>query len=193
MQRGKIRITDRSGASAVIDLSFARNVDDVLNAINGSTDINVTATVVGDSFKLTDNSGGSGNLKVQDVSGGKTAANLGIDNIDVAANSATGSDVFTLSSKTVLSTLNDGTGVQLKTGNDLSVALADGSTVGVDLGSAKTLGDVINAINSAGAGKLTAAIGSDGNRIELQRLDDRFQHVCSLQCRYAAPQPTTWG
>lgn len=170
VQRGKIRITDRSGASAVIDLSFARNVDDVLNAINGSTDINVTATAVGDSFKLTDNSGGSGNLKVQDVSGGKTAANLGIDNIDVAANSATGSDVFTLSSKTVLSTLNDGTGVQLKTGNDLSVALADGSTVGVDLGSAKTLGDVLNAINSAGAGKLTAAIGSDGNRIELKDL-----------------------
>ncbi len=34
VQRGKIRITDRSGASAVIDLSFARTVDDVLDAIN---------------------------------------------------------------------------------------------------------------------------------------------------------------
>src|SRR5678815_1693736 len=31
---GKIRITDRSGASAVIDLRFARNVEDVLDAIN---------------------------------------------------------------------------------------------------------------------------------------------------------------
>ncbi len=167
VQRGKIRITDRSGASAVIDLSFARTVDDVLNAINGSTDISVTASTAGDSFTLTDNSGGSGNLKVQDISGGKTAAGLGIANIDVAANSATGSDVFTLSSKTALSSLNDGTGVQLKSGNDLSVALADGSTLGIDLGAAKTLGDVINAINAAGAGKLTAAIGADGNRIEL--------------------------
>src|SRR4051794_3775005 len=49
VQRGKIRITDRSGATTVIDLSFARNVDDVLNAINSNTDINVTATTAGDS------------------------------------------------------------------------------------------------------------------------------------------------
>jgi flagellar hook-associated protein 2 len=170
VQRGKIRITDRSGATGVIDLSYARTVDDVLNAINGNTDISVSATAVGDSFKLTDNSGGSGNLKVQEVSGGKTASSLGLANIDTSTATATGSDVFTLSSKTLLSTLNDGTGVQLKTGNDLSVALADGSTVQIDLGSAKTLGDVINSINSAAAGKLTAAIGSDGNRLELKDL-----------------------
>ena len=37
VQRGKIRITDRSGATAVIDLSFARTVDDVLAAINDNT------------------------------------------------------------------------------------------------------------------------------------------------------------
>ncbi len=43
IQRGKIRITDRSGASSVIDLSYARSVDDVLNAINSNTDINVSA------------------------------------------------------------------------------------------------------------------------------------------------------
>jgi flagellar hook-associated protein 2 len=170
IQRGKIRITDRSGASGIIDLSYARNVDDVLNAINGNTDINVTASVVGDSFKLTDKSGGGGNLKVQEVSGGKTASDLGIANIDTAAAFAIGSDVFTLSSKTSLTTLNDNTGVQLKSGNDLSVALADGSTVSIDLGSAKTLGDVINTINTAAAGKFTAAIGSDGNRIELKDL-----------------------
>ena len=53
-------ITDRSGATAVIDLSYARTVDDVLAAINENTNINVTATAVGDTFKLTDNSGGIG-------------------------------------------------------------------------------------------------------------------------------------
>ncbi len=36
---GTIRITDRSGATAEIDLSTAVTVDDVLNAINGSTAI----------------------------------------------------------------------------------------------------------------------------------------------------------
>src|SRR6476620_4124378 len=52
---GKIRITDRSGATAVIDLSYARTVDDVLNAISSDTSINVSAVAVGDSFKLVDN------------------------------------------------------------------------------------------------------------------------------------------
>ena len=55
--RGEIRITDRSGATAVVDLRFARSVDDVLRAINSSATIDVTATADGDSFKLTDTSG----------------------------------------------------------------------------------------------------------------------------------------
>jgi flagellar hook-associated protein 2 len=170
IQRGKIRITDRSGASAVVDLSYARTVDDVLNAINGNTEINVSATAVGDSFKLTDGSGGAGNLKVQEVAGGKTASSLGLANIDAAAASATGSDVFTLSSKSSLSRLNDGTGIQLKAGNDLSFTLADGASVAIDLGEAKTLGDVINTINTATAGKVSATVGGDGNRLELKDL-----------------------
>ena len=38
--RGQIKITDRSGTSAVIDLRVARNVDDVISAINGGGDSN---------------------------------------------------------------------------------------------------------------------------------------------------------
>jgi flagellar hook-associated protein 2 len=170
IQRGKLRIVDRSGATAVIDLSYARTVDDVLEAINSNTGINVTATAVGDSFKLTDNTGGSGNFKVQEVAGGKTASDLGFVAVDVAAATVTGADVFTLSAKTALKTLNDGTGVQLLSGNDLSIALADGSTVQIDLGTAKTIGDVIAAINAAAPTKTSASISSDGNRIELQDL-----------------------
>ena len=169
-QRGKLRITDRSGASAVVDLSYARTVDDVLDAINGNTDINVTATAVGDTFKLTDGSGGTGNLKVQEVSSGKTASSLGLAGIDVAGPTATGTDVFTLNAKTLLSSLNDGTGVQLKSGNDLSFTLADGSSLVLDLGGAKTLGDVVNVINTGSPGQLSASIASDGNRLELKDL-----------------------
>jgi flagellar hook-associated protein 2 len=168
IQRGKIRITDRSGASTVIDLSYARNVDDVLDAINANTDINVAATASGDSFKLTDNSGGTGNLKVQEISGGKTATSLGLSGINVASSTATGADVLSLGAKTALSTLNNGTGVQLKSGNDLAFSLANGSTVSVDLGSATTLNDVISKINSATTGSVTASISSDGNRLQLQ-------------------------
>ena len=48
-----------------------------------------------------------------------------------AANEALGSDVFALSALTKLSQLNDGNGVELQTGNDLSIALADSTTLSV--------------------------------------------------------------
>ena len=37
VQRGKIRITDRSGATAEIDLNFAQTIDDVLSEINDNS------------------------------------------------------------------------------------------------------------------------------------------------------------
>lgn len=170
VRRGQIRITDRNGDSAVIDLSFARTVDDVLRAINNATDVNVTAAAVGDQFKLIDNTGGSGNLSVQNVAGGATAIDLGLAGINVAADEATGSDVFALHSGTKLSFLNDGTGVQFREGNDLSITLADASTLTIDLSGTTTLGDVIDALNAADPAKLSAAISADGNRLELTDL-----------------------
>jgi flagellar hook-associated protein 2 len=168
VSQGKIRITDRSGDSAVIDLSGARTIDDVLAAISNSTSINVTATTDGDKIKLTDNSGGTGNLVVKDLAGGSTASDLGLAGINTSSATATGSDVYSLSNKTKLSALNDGTGVRiLPNANDLSVTLADGSTVAVDLDGAKTLGDVQSKFIAAGAGKLTVSVGSDGNRLQL--------------------------
>jgi flagellar hook-associated protein 2 len=170
-QRGEIRITDRSGASSVIDLRFARTVDDVLTAINDNTTINVTATAVGDQFRLTDNtSQTASNLIVQEVSGGTTATSLGLDGISVAANTATGSDVFALHAGTRLSLLNDGNGVQQRTGNDLAITLRDGTTLDVDLDGATTLGDALEAINAANPAKLSATIAADGNRIQLNDL-----------------------
>jgi flagellar hook-associated protein 2 len=170
--RGKIRITDRNGDTAVIDLTFARTVDDVVTAINSSVDIAVTAATDGDSFTLTDGSGGSGNLAVAEVGGGTTAAALGLAGISVAANQATGADVLRLHTGTRLATLNDGNGVQISKEGvvDLDIDLADGSSLAIDLKDASTLGDVITQINAANPAKLSAAISSDGNRIELTDL-----------------------
>ncbi len=175
--RGQIQITDRSGASAVIDLSVIRSVDDVVQAINNDTTVNVTAVADGDAFKLIDNTGASAaNLSVSEVGTGTTAADLGLDGINVAASDATGSDVFQLHTGTKLSLLNDGNGVQI-TGDlvdvdDLTITLIDGTVDGADLSGAKTLDDVINAINNdAGlTGKITAAISADGNRLVLTDL-----------------------
>lgn len=170
--RGKIRVTDRRGDTAVIDLTAARSVDDVIKAINNSSDIAVSAAADGDSFTLTDQSGGSGSLAVQEVGSGKTAAALGLAGISVAAAQATGADVFRLHAGSKLSSLNDGNGVQISAAGvaDLDVTLADGSTLAVDLAGASTLGDVLTKLNAASPTKLSAAIAADGNRIQLTDL-----------------------
>ncbi len=171
VQAGSIRITDRSGESADIDLRTAATIDDVLAAINANSDIDVTATTDGDAIKLTDNTGGTGSLRVREVGSGTTAASLGLSSINVAADEATGLDLFTLTANSRLTSLNDGTGVRLREAvDDLEVTLADATVLNIDLGDATTLGDVVDAINAADPAKLTASIAADGNRLELTDL-----------------------
>jgi flagellar hook-associated protein 2 len=168
---GKIRITDRSGASAEIDLRTALSIDDVLDAINSSVDVDVTASVEGDSIKLTDNSGGTGNLRVKEVGLGTTAAALGLASVNVAGDVATGIDVYTLHSGTLLKSLNDGAGVQIHTtGDALSITTADQTEITVHVSGKKTLGEIVDLINSADDTRLTAAISADGRRLELTDL-----------------------
>lgn len=176
---GEIRITDKGGASAVIDLRFATTVDDVLNAINSNTTVNVTAEANGDGIQLVDNTGQAGTLSVQEVNNGQTAADLGLLGISAAggATVATGNDVFWLHDRTPLARLNDGNGVYFTHGtsavDDLVFHFADESgPIGLDLSGAETLGDVVERINNSEelAGKVTAAIAADGNRLELTDL-----------------------
>lgn len=170
VSRGKIRLTDRSGASAVIDLTGARSVGDVLSAINNNGAVAVTASTSGDSIVLTDRTGStSQNLSVQEVGAGTTASELGLLG-SVAANTKTGTDVVRLGSGLQLSYLNDGLGVrQDGTVDDLRVTLKDGSQIDVKLGAAKTIGDVLSAINgdSQNTGTLVASLSGDGNSIVL--------------------------
>lgn len=65
--------------------------------------------------------------------------------------------------------MNDGRGLTLGTGGgDFNVGLSDGSTVAVNLATAKTVGDVIDAINAAGGTKLTASIPAGSTGIQLK-------------------------
>lgn len=177
--RGKIRITDQSGASAVIDLSTALTVDDVLDAINENETINVTAEALGDSFRLTDNTGLSiSNLKVVEVSGGNTAASLGLDTIDTADDSVEGLDVVRLYEQMSLDELNDGSGVRFDwVLEDIQYELRDGTTGTIDLGDSSessstpsTLGELLDAINAAAPDKLHIEIAADGDRLVVQDL-----------------------
>ncbi len=194
--RGRILITDRSGARAEIDLSTVQTVDDVLEAINGNSAINVTAVARGNGFRLIDHTDQSvSNLKVQDIGGGSTAASLGLGGIDVADDVADGRDMLRLYDGLDLDVLNDGNGVRIHTGLpdinwtlrdgtsssdegyeaiDFSPILANSSFVDED----KTLGDVLEAINAAAPGKLRAQIAPDGRRLiitDLTEGDGQFE------------------
>jgi len=107
--RGTIRITDRSGNEADIDLSTVQTVDDVLQTINSDTTIDVTAVTRGDRIRLIDNTGETvSNLMVEEIGGGSTAASLGLAGIDVADDVADGQDMLQLFENIDLDVLNDG-------------------------------------------------------------------------------------
>jgi flagellar hook-associated protein 2 len=165
---GQFRITDASGNSAVIDTSSDVNLDDVVNQINNASGISVHATVSDNGLVLTDESGGDGTLTVQDLNGGTTAANLGIKGT-ATDGVLTGSDINYISANTALAQLNDGNGVSTSTPgqNDFTVTVSDGTQIAVSLNGAKTIGDVLNDINTAGGTKLKASINSSGNGITL--------------------------
>ncbi len=172
VRRGLIRITDRSGATAQIDLSRAFTVDDVLAAINANADVQVRASVTsvasglaaGDRIVLEDLSGGAGNLVVTDVGSGLTAKDLGIV-ANVAAARIDGQGVLYLSMDTPISTLNDGNGVdrlpQGAQGDDLSVTTSFG-TFGVLLTDVLRLSTDLRAVN-----------GGNGVRLGVIRITDR--------------------
>lgn len=165
VERGKVRITDRSGASAEIDLSRAVTVDDVLTEINNAAGVSVTASVSGDGFVLTDTSGGVGNLTVANVGSKQTAASLGLEG-SVAANTITGTAVNYVSGATALNLLNDGLGVRTA-GAATDFQVTDGaSTFDVNLDNVTDLQGVIDAINNA-TGNTTVTASVSGTSLVL--------------------------
>ncbi len=171
--RGQIRITDRSGSSAIIDLSQAVTTKDVVESINTADGINVQARLVGDRIELTDQTGlALSNLIVQDVAGGTTATDLGLAGINVAASTASGQDILRLYDNLALGLLNDGNGISFQNElADIEVTVADGTKLTIDFQQSgseeRTLGDLINTINAADPTKLKAQISADGDSLEL--------------------------
>ncbi len=171
--RGSIRIGDRSGAVATIDLSTARSVDDVLGAINNETGINVTASTRDGKIVLTDNTGQTAaNLTVSEVSRGRTAASLGLSGIDTASDVGVGSDIYGLFGDLDLDYLNDGAGVAVSSVlPDIEYTLRDGTTGTIDFSplnsgeSDDTVQKVIDRIESDSDGKLQVEIAADGRRL----------------------------
>lgn len=172
VRRGTIRITDRSGNSADIDLSAAYSVTDVLDAINTQSGISVAAWAEGDHLVLADTTGATAsNLTVVDVNGGHAAGDLGIAG-SVAAAKLVGSAVHTLTGDYTLDQINDGNRLRLLKAagaedEDVVITLSDGTVLDIDLDSAVNLNDVLGLFNGHmnNGGKLTAALV--GGRLQL--------------------------
>jgi flagellar hook-associated protein 2 len=140
--------------TAAIDLTGATTVEDLLNKINGSgigvhaeingagTGVNILNPVQGTQLNIAEN-------------GGTTAADLGVRSFSPASN---------------LPELNGGNGVRTVSGDDFTIKDSGGVSFGVDVTSAKTVQDVLDAINAAattaGAG-VTASFSTSGNGIVL--------------------------
>lgn len=134
VDRGRIQITDRTGATATIDLTDVTAMSEVLERINEDEGIQITASVQDDHLVLTDTSGGAGSIAVAETAGSTTAADLGIVG-NVAGPVLTGTSVHFIGANSALSTLNDSNGVLTRNNvDDLDITARDGTVIGIDLG-----------------------------------------------------------
>ncbi len=161
---------DSPATMFTVDLSTADTVGDVIDMINDAAsqagltvgagmDFNASYNAALNGFQI---SVGAGNVAVTDVGGGATARDLGLTGS--GAGSIAGADLnVRLTPMTTVNSLFGGPpGAALG-----SIIITNGTlSATVDLSSAATIQDVLNAINNAGV-KATAEINADGTGIDV--------------------------
>lgn len=160
VQLGSIEISDGTHATTV-DLSNCSTLGDVINAINSNGVVNVTAKLNVAHNRLELLGGAGATLSVQDVAGGKTAADLGILQTTPLPNGAplVGSIMNRqVTAITPLAALNNGAGIDQAAGFQITVG---GQTETINTAGLSTVQDLINAINGCGL-PVQAAIAPSG-------------------------------
>jgi flagellin-like hook-associated protein FlgL len=157
---GSIKVSDGT-TTAIVDLSHADNLGDVAAAINAVGFAGVSASVGSNGLVLS----GPGNISVNEVGGGTTAADLGILTPTGAGAGVTiiGSNVNTkVTPLTPLSSLRSGAGI-----DPAGITINNGGTaVSISFAGLNTVQDVINAINGSKAG-VTAQVNAAGTGIDI--------------------------
>jgi flagellin-like hook-associated protein FlgL len=136
---------------ATIDFAGTDTVEDLINRIHAA-DVGVWARIADDGRGLELRSRIAGAELTVEENGGLAATRLGLRSLHAG---------------TTLDDLNLGRGIETRTGVDFRLTTADGTQIDVDLSGARTLGDVINAINAAGGAALEARLASTGNGLVL--------------------------
>jgi flagellar hook-associated protein 2 len=134
IDRGYIRVVDSAGETGTIDLTDVTTLDEVVERINNSIDVDVTARIDGDGLVVTDNAAGAGTMAISNLGSDTTATDLGIAGSAIAG-VITGTDINTIGGNTALSTLNDGLGVLILNNTpDFKIRAQDGTEYEIDLG-----------------------------------------------------------
>ncbi len=161
VRTGRIEVADGLGGTAIIDLSAAESLGDVIDLVNATGLVTASISAAGNGLEL---AATGGNITVAEVEGGRTASDLGILNTSGAGAVLTGGDVDPrLRSTTLLADLRGGLGIDpagftIRNGPiDLTASLAG----------AVTVEDLLNRINSGGAHVL-AAINERGDGLDLR-------------------------
>lgn len=163
IQLGTIQIGNGT-TSALVDLSKADNVQNVVNSINAAGVGNITASISGDHLVLSTT--GTDNITVSDVGGGTTAASLGILQTTGtgAGTSVTGAGVGPqVTLLTPLTALNNGAGIDTTHGLVITNGQASAT---ISLAGATTVQDLLNRINSSAA-HVQAQVNSAGTGVDI--------------------------
>ena len=151
-------IVSNGANTATVDLSAAKSVQDIINAINNAG-IFVRARI---------NDAGTGIEVFNEVSG--TSLSIG----ENGGTTATDLGIRTLTTSTPLTQLNFGNGVTTVSGTgkaDLRIVAKNAETVDVDIDGAVTVGDVIDRINAAATtagAAIKASLATTGNGIRIE-------------------------
>ena len=101
-----------------VDLSDTTTLNEVIERINNTSDLNVTASIEGDHLKI------SNVQTIADATGYFTATDLGIDGSGGVGDEIVGTDINTVGVNSALADLNDGNGVLIRDGvNDFALSL----------------------------------------------------------------------
>ncbi len=170
---GLLRISlDVPAVSFTVDLSNADTAQNVIDMINDAAaraglnvgpglDFNASYNPSLNGFQI---DVGAGNVSVQDVGGGVTGRDLGL--VGTAAGSLVGADLQPrLVPMTTVASLFGGAGAALGS----IIITNDNLTATVDLSSAVTIQDILNAVGSAGV-KVKAQINEAGTGLDVINL-----------------------
>jgi len=171
---GEITLTDRTGATATIDLSNAETLDEVIAAINsaesaGSVKLQLTASLnaAGNGIQIVDTSGATAsNLIIADEAGSTLAAQLGIA-VDAAQTSVNSGSLHLQHVNEATSLADYARGGKFTPGT-FRITDSQGNESVINVTSAvKTVGDLIQRINLATGAQVTARLNETGDGIEL--------------------------